>query len=112
MKTHWTASNIPTQAGRQVLITGANSGIEAALELARHGAEVILPARTIEKANDAVAGIKVQVPGAVLCGNTGSSGPEFGAGFRGSGDRALSEESTSMSASAATSICVHRRGRP
>jgi len=50
------------------LITGANSGIgfEAALELARHGAEVILPARTIEKANDAAARIKAQVPEAVI----------------------------------------------
>lgn len=68
MKTHWTASNIPTQVGRRVLITGGNSGIgfEAALELARHGAEVILPARTTEKANDAVARIKVQVPRAAI----------------------------------------------
>ena len=50
------------------MITGANSGIgfEAALELARHGAEVILPARTIEKANDAAARIKAQVPEAVI----------------------------------------------
>jgi NAD(P)-dependent dehydrogenase (short-subunit alcohol dehydrogenase family) len=64
MKTNWTASNIGTQVGRRVLITGANSGIgfEAALELARHGAEVILPARTIEKANDAAVRIKAQVP--------------------------------------------------
>jgi NAD(P)-dependent dehydrogenase (short-subunit alcohol dehydrogenase family) len=68
MKTNWTANDIGTQVGRRVLITGANSGIgfEAALELARHGAEVILPARTITKANDAVARIKAQVPEAVI----------------------------------------------
>jgi len=50
------------------LITGANSGIgwEAALELARHGAEIILPARTEAKANEAVARIRAQVPNASL----------------------------------------------
>jgi NAD(P)-dependent dehydrogenase (short-subunit alcohol dehydrogenase family) len=68
MKTKWTVSNIGSQVGRRALITGANSGIgfEAALELARHGAEVILPARTIEKANDAAARITAQVPEAVV----------------------------------------------
>jgi NAD(P)-dependent dehydrogenase (short-subunit alcohol dehydrogenase family) len=68
MKTQWTASNIPSQQGRRVLITGANSGIgwEAALELARRGAEIILPARTEAKADDAIARIRAQVPGAKL----------------------------------------------
>lgn len=68
MKTPWTASNIPSQQGRLVLITGANSGIgwEAALELARHGAEIILPARTQVKADDAIARIRREVPAAVL----------------------------------------------
>jgi NAD(P)-dependent dehydrogenase (short-subunit alcohol dehydrogenase family) len=68
MKTEWTAKNIPSQQGRRVLITGANSGIgwEAALELARHSAEIILPARTEAKADDAIARIRAQVPGAKL----------------------------------------------
>jgi len=68
MKTEWTTNDIPSQAGRRVLITGANSGIgwEAALELARHGAEIILPARTEAKANEAVARIRAQVPNASL----------------------------------------------
>jgi NAD(P)-dependent dehydrogenase (short-subunit alcohol dehydrogenase family) len=68
MKTKWTTENIPSQAGRRVLITGANSGIgfEAALALARKGAEVILPARTRAKAEDAVARILRQAPGARL----------------------------------------------
>lgn len=68
MKKDWTASDIPTQKGRRVLITGANSGIgwEAALELARHGAEIILPARTEAKAEAAVARIRAQVSGAKL----------------------------------------------
>lgn len=66
MKTLWTASNIPSQRGRRVVITGANSGIgfHTALELARHGAEVILPARTEAKAHDAVDRIRAEVPDA------------------------------------------------
>jgi len=43
----WTVADIPSQAGRRVLITGANSGIGyyAALELARKGARVLLGCR-------------------------------------------------------------------
>ena len=65
---HFTSADVPSQEGRRVLITGANSGIgfEAALELARRGAEVILPARTLEKANDAIARIRREVPNAAL----------------------------------------------
>ena len=68
MKTEWTAQDIPSQQGRRVLITGANSGIgwEAALELARRGAELILPARTEAKADDAIARIRAQVPNAAI----------------------------------------------
>jgi NAD(P)-dependent dehydrogenase (short-subunit alcohol dehydrogenase family) len=68
MKTEWTTKDIPSQAGRRVLITGANSGIgwEAALELARRGAEIILPARTEAKAEDAIARIRAEVPNASL----------------------------------------------
>ena len=64
----FSASDIPPQGGRRVLITGANSGIgyEAALELARNGAEVILPARSLQKANDAITRIRRSVPGAKL----------------------------------------------
>jgi NAD(P)-dependent dehydrogenase (short-subunit alcohol dehydrogenase family) len=66
--TPWTADKVGSQQGRRVVITGANSGIgwETALELARKGAEVILPARTQFKADDAVARIRRVVPQARL----------------------------------------------
>jgi NAD(P)-dependent dehydrogenase (short-subunit alcohol dehydrogenase family) len=52
----------------KAVITGANSGIgfEAALALAHKGAELILPARTQGKADDAAARILEQVPHARL----------------------------------------------
>lgn len=65
---NWTADEVPSQTGRRVLITGANSGIgfEAALTLAQRGAEIILPARTLEKAQHAIARITSEVPSARL----------------------------------------------
>lgn len=68
MKTIWTTADIPSQFGRRAVITGSNSGIgfETALALARKGAELILPARTQAKADDAVARIREQVPNAEL----------------------------------------------
>lgn len=68
MKNPWSTRDIPPQHGRRVVITGANSGIgwETALELARAGAEIILPARSEAKANDAIARIRLQVPDAKL----------------------------------------------
>lgn len=68
MMTKWTTANIPSQSGRRAVITGSNSGIgfEAALTLARNGAELILPARSLAKADQAVARILRQVPNARL----------------------------------------------
>jgi len=62
----WTAQSIPSQSGRRVLITGANSGIgfETARELARKGAEIILPARSIAKAQEATDRIRREIPSA------------------------------------------------
>ena len=48
----WTTAQIPRQDGKTALITGANSGIgyQAALELARHGAHVLLGVRSQARA--------------------------------------------------------------
>ncbi len=64
----WTAECIPPQTGRRVIITGANSGIgfETARELARKGAEIILPARSMAKAKDAGDQIRSEIPSATL----------------------------------------------
>lgn len=63
---HWTSDDIPSQAGKLAIVTGANSGIgyQTSLELARHGARVILACRNPDKAQDALAKIKAEVPDA------------------------------------------------
>ena len=62
----FTAAHMPPQAGRTVLVTGANSGIgyQAALELARHGATVLLGVRDAAKGADALRRLKAAVPAA------------------------------------------------
>ena len=62
----WTAAQIPSQAGKVALITGANSGIgyQAALELARRGAYVLLGCRNAAKGNAALARLQQEAPGA------------------------------------------------
>lgn len=61
----WGVADIPSQAGRVAVVTGANSGIGyyAALALAQAGAEVILACRDAAKAAAAAAGINAQSPG-------------------------------------------------
>jgi NAD(P)-dependent dehydrogenase (short-subunit alcohol dehydrogenase family) len=62
----WSAEQIPSQAGKTVLVTGANSGIgyQAALELARHGAHVLLGVRDLAKGEAAAQKIHAEVSGA------------------------------------------------
>ena len=53
----WTASDLPSFAGRTVIVTGANSGLGevTARELARVGARVILAVRITDKGDAAAA---------------------------------------------------------
>jgi len=64
----WTTADIPSLAGRRALITGANSGIGyyAALELARHGAHVLLACRDRAKGATAIARIRAEAPDAAV----------------------------------------------
>ena len=53
----WTAADLPSFAGRTVIVTGANSGLGmiTARELARVGARTILAVRNLDKGNTAAA---------------------------------------------------------
>lgn len=64
----WTLAQMPDLSGRRVLVTGVTSGIgeQTALELARHGAEVVLAARSDAKLDKTEADILAAVPKAVL----------------------------------------------
>jgi NAD(P)-dependent dehydrogenase (short-subunit alcohol dehydrogenase family) len=65
-KPDWSTSDIPSQKGRIVLITGGTSGMgyEDALALARAGADVIIAARNPERGAEAIARIRESVPDA------------------------------------------------
>ena len=67
MSSNWTLADIPSQAGRRILITGANSGIgyHAAFTLARKGARVILACRDRGKGEAALRKLDREAPGTV-----------------------------------------------
>ena len=61
----WSLAEMPSQAGRRFLITGANSGVgyAAAVELARHGAMVILACRDAARGEAARKQLQVDAAG-------------------------------------------------
>ena len=58
-QSRWTAADLPSQAGRTFLITGANSGIgfPTARALAEKGAHVVLAVRDVAKGEAAAESI-------------------------------------------------------
>ncbi|MDQ3406135.1 MAG: oxidoreductase [Actinomycetota bacterium] len=62
----WTATDIPDQVGRTVVVTGGNSGLglETCRALAKRGARVILAARDLDKGDAAAESIRAEVPDA------------------------------------------------
>lgn len=68
MDKKWKAENIPDQSGKVAIVTGANSGtgFEAAKELAKKGAHVVMGCRNLKKAEDAQTKILKEIPEASL----------------------------------------------
>lgn len=66
MSDPWTIDQIPDQAGRIAIVTGASSGLglETAIALATANATVILACRNPAKADDALAVLRSRVPSA------------------------------------------------
>jgi NAD(P)-dependent dehydrogenase (short-subunit alcohol dehydrogenase family) len=65
MSRGWTADEIPEQEGKLAIVTGANSGLGlvTALELARHGAQVVVACRSAEKGEAAAQQIHAAAGG-------------------------------------------------
>ncbi len=66
MAQQWTAKQIPSQAGKRAIVTGANVGLgfQTARELARAGAQVVMACRSVERGQAAADKIKAEQPGA------------------------------------------------
>lgn len=66
MSKQWKTADIPSLAGKRILITGANSGIgyHAALKLVRKGADVLLACRDRQRGEAALSLLDADFPGA------------------------------------------------
>jgi len=62
----WTANDIPDLSGKTAVVTGANSGLgyETALELARHGAHVVMACRDEGRGTEALQRLRADAPNA------------------------------------------------
>jgi NAD(P)-dependent dehydrogenase (short-subunit alcohol dehydrogenase family) len=57
---HWTPDDIPDLSGRTAVVTGANSGLglHTSIELARHGAHVLMAARDPHRGDEALRQVR------------------------------------------------------
>ncbi len=79
MNQPWTTKQIPSQAGKRIIVTGANSGIGfyTALELARAGADVTIASRNAQRVKEAAHRITTALPNAsVRTGTIDTSDPK------------------------------------
>jgi len=64
----WRTDDIPDLTGRRAVITGITGGLgfSTALELARHGAELVVTTRNASKGEESVARLRDEVPGVTV----------------------------------------------
>jgi NAD(P)-dependent dehydrogenase (short-subunit alcohol dehydrogenase family) len=62
----WRTDDIPDLTGKRAVITGVTGGLgfHTALELARHGADLVVTARDSAKGQESIARLREEVPGA------------------------------------------------
>ncbi|MEC9406072.1 MAG: oxidoreductase [Pseudomonadota bacterium] len=66
--TQWTEADMPDLSGRTAVVTGANSGLGyyTARALAAAGAEVVMACRSEQRAQQAIAALRAELPTAAL----------------------------------------------
>jgi NAD(P)-dependent dehydrogenase (short-subunit alcohol dehydrogenase family) len=65
MSSGWTLAEMPSQTGKRIFITGANSGVgyAAAVELARRGAAVVMACRDRTRGEEALRALRAEAVG-------------------------------------------------